>query len=209
LILPKEHFSHLDIKMLEVASTLFKVKGVKSVTIDEIACQLKMSKKTIYQHFNTKAQLVNNCVSWVLEMKEKEILQVLQLKLDPITEMLELGKLNVETFRMFSKNTLKDLRNFYPEAWSIIEVFKEQIIYPQLLSNLNSGIQQGFYRDNIQANIVVYMYIGLLDSVIMQHSVLKTETLLDEVYKEHLKMHMYSICSEKGRNTLEQFVNKF
>lgn len=204
-----EHLTPVEIKMLEVASALFKSKGVKIVTIDEIARQLKMSKKTIYQHFNTKSQLVNSCVSWVLELKEKEILQVLQLKLDPITEMLELGKLNVETFRMFSKNTLKDLRNFYPEAWSIIEVFKEQIIYPQLLSNLNSGIQQGFYRDNIQANIVVYMYIGLLDSVIMQHSVLKTETLLDEVYKEHLKMHMYSICSEKGRNTLEQFVNKF
>lgn len=195
--------------MLEVASTLFKSKGVKCVTIDEIARQLKMSKKTIYQHFNTKSQLVNSCVGWVLEMKDNEISKVLQLKLDPITEMIELGKLNVETFRMFSKNTLKDLRNFYPEAWSIIEVFKEQIIYPQLLSNLNSGIQQGFYRENIQANIVVYMYIGLLDSVIMQHSVLKTEASLDEVYKEHLKMHMYSICSEKGRNTLEQFLNKF
>lgn len=209
MLLQENHFSEIEIKMLEVASTLFKSKGVKSVTVDEIACQLKMSKKTIYQHFNTKSQLVNSCVGWVLEMKEQEILEVLKLHKDPITEMLELGKLNVETFRLFSKNTLKDLRGFYPESWELIETFKEQVIFPQLLSNLNSGIQQGFYRDNIQANIVVYMYLGLLDSVIMQHSVLKTDVLLDEVYKEHLKMHMYSICSEKGRDTLEQFLNNF
>ncbi|HUH75188.1 MAG TPA: TetR/AcrR family transcriptional regulator [Chitinophagales bacterium] len=195
--------------MLEAASALFKSKGVKNVTVDEIARQLKMSKKTIYQHFNTKSQLVNSCVSWILEMKEREILQVLQLDSDPITEMLELGKLNVDTFRMFSKNTFKDLRSYYAESWALIESFKEKIIFPQLLSNLNTGIQQGLYRENIQANIVGYMYLGLLDSVIMQHSVLKTDVQLDEVYKEHLKMHMYSICSEKGRSSLEQYLNNF
>ena len=201
MLLQENPFTQIEIKILDIASSLFKSKGVKSVTIDEIARQLKMSKKTIYQHFYTKSQLVNSCVSWVLEMKKQEILDELKLQRDPITEMLELGKLNVETFRLFSKNTLKDLRSFYPESWEVIETFKEQVIYPQLLSNLNAGIQQGFYRENIQANIVVYMYLGLLDSVIMQHSVLKTDVLLDEVYKEHLKMHMYSICSEKGRDT--------
>ena len=207
--LQKDDWSLLELKMLEVASRLFIAKGVKNVTIDEIALQLKMSKKTIYQHFHTKSLLVNSCVSQVLKMKEQKILEVLHLQLDPIAEMIELGKLNEKTFRMFSKNTLKDLRSFYPEAWTLIELYKQNVIFPQLLSNLNSGIQKGLYRDNIQANIVVYMYIGLLDSAIMQHSVFKTDASLDEVYKEHLKMHLYSICSETGRNTLEKSLNNF
>lgn len=202
-------FSSIELKMLEVASGLFILKGIKNVTIDEIARHLKMSKKTIYQYFPSKSLLVNSCVSSVLNFKRKEILQVFDLNLDPITEMLELGKLNEETFRMFSKNVLKDLRNFYPEAWFLIEEFKEKDVFPQLLDNLNAGILQGIYRENIQANIVAYIYIGLLDSAMMQHSILKTEISLDEVYKEHLKMHMYSICSENGRDTLEKSFNNF
>lgn len=202
-------WSPIEVKMLEVASGLFIAKGVKNVTIDEIAQQLKMSKKTIYQHFQTKSSLVNSCVNEVLKLKEQEIQKVLQLNLEPIEEMIELGKLNENTFRMFSKNTLKDLRSFYPEAWTTIELYKENVIFPQLLANLNAGIVKGLYRENIQSNIVVYMYIGLLDSAIMQHSVLKTDTSLDEVYKEHLKMHLYSICSSMGRMALEKSLNNF
>lgn len=199
----KTHFSHQELKVIEVASRLFMMNGVKNVTVDDIAKALGMSKKTIYHLFDTKAKLVSCCVDVALEAKRREIKDVAILEIDPISEMLELGKLNVQTFKVFSKNTLGDLQRFYPEACELIDEFKEKDIYQHLLANLNKGVASKDYRDNLQVKIVAHIYIGLLDSAMMQHSLMKTNISLDEVYKEHLLMHIYSICSDQGRAKLE------
>lgn len=196
-------FSHQEAKVIENASALFIANGVKNVTVDDIAKSLGMSKKTIYHLFETKSLLISRCVETVLDQKRQEIRKVAALGFDPIREMLELGKLNVNTFRVFSKNTLKDLRKLYPEAWTLVDNFKGKEIYDHLLSNLEKGVGSGDYRDNLQNKIVAHIYIGLLDSAMMQHSILKTDISLDEVYKEHLLMHMYSVCSDQGRAKLE------
>ncbi len=208
MFVPEKQFSHQELKVIEVASGLFITDGVKTVTVDEIAKELGMSKKTIYHLFDTKAKLVSCCVNVVLEQKRQEIKEVAGLGVDPISEMLELGKLNVQTFKAFSKDTLKDLKRFYPEAWELVDEFKEKDIYQHLLTNLNKGVASKDYRDNLQVKIVAHIYIGLLDSAMMQHSLMKTNISLDEVYKEHLQMHIYSICSEQGRAKLEsQLIN--
>lgn len=196
-------------KMVEVATQLFIKNGVKNVTVHEIAKVSGISKKTVYHYFDSKASLVSFCVREVLQSKANEMHQVSNLKLNPIEEMLELGKQNILTFKLFSKNTLKDLRKYYPVAWDIIDDFKETEIYLQLLQNLKNGMEQGCYRPNMQAEIVAQIYIELLDSAMMQHSYLKTEISLDEVYKECLLMHIYSICSEKGRSNLEELLKNF
>lgn len=199
-------FSHQEAKVIESASTLFITHGVKNVTVDDIAKSLGMSKKTIYLLFENKSQLINRCVEVVLSQKRLEILNVAALGFEPIHEMLELGKLNVNSFRVFSKNTLKDLRKYYPEAWTLVDNFKEKEIYEHLISNLEKGVRTGDYRDNLQNKIVAHIYIGLLDSAMMQHSILKTDISLDEVYKEHLLMHIYSVCSDQGRTKLESLL---
>ena len=198
-----EPISDQQSKVIKTASKLFIEQGVRTVTMDEIATVLGMSKKTLYLLFRNKADIVFHSVQIELAQKRQEILQITSLDYEPIREMLELGKLNAQTFKSFSAGSLDDLRRFYPEAWRLVDNFKEDEIYKQLLCNLKRGIQSGDYRDNLNPDILSHIYISLLDSVIMQHSFLKTGISLDTVYKENLLMHIYSICSDQGRNKLE------
>lgn len=192
-----------EMKVIEIASELFIQKGVKNVTVDDISKSLGMSKKTIYHLFETKNQLVCNCVQTLLEKKRLEIDEISQLDYDPIQEMLVLGQLNVQTFKVFSKDILTEMVKLYPDAWQIVQDFKSKIIYQHLLSNLEKGVASGDYRDNLHVHVTTHIYMGLLDSAMMQHSILKTNISLDEIYKEHLLLHMYAICSEPGKSKLE------
>ncbi|MCO5231325.1 MAG: TetR/AcrR family transcriptional regulator [Chitinophagales bacterium] len=200
--------SPTEINIIEVATQLFIRNGIRSVTVDRVVKELGISKKTIYQYFSSKEELVNACVADVLNKKKEEIGQVTSKGLEPIAEMLELGALNVEVFKVFSKNTIQDLRMYYPHAWELINEFKVEVIHQYLLKNIKCGILSGDYRPNLQSHIVAYIYISLLDSAMIQHSVLKTNIALDTVYKEHLMMHIYSICSHQGIEKLELQVNK-
>ncbi|MCO5232227.1 MAG: TetR/AcrR family transcriptional regulator [Chitinophagales bacterium] len=201
--------SKTELNIVEVASQLFIRNGIRSVTVERIVKELGISKKTIYQYFASKEELVSACVSEVLNKKKEEIDRVTSQGGEPISEMLELGGLNVETFKSFSKNTIQDLRMYYPKAWELVNEFKVKTIHQYLIKNINDGIISGDYRPNLQSHIVAYIYISLLDSVMVQHSVLKTNITLDTVYKEHLLMHIYSICTSQGKEKLElQMIKK-
>lgn len=197
------HWSAQELKVIEVASALFTEKGVKNVTVDDIAKSIGMSKKTIYHLFSTKNELICCCVQALLEKKKQEINEVSKLNYDSIQEMLVLGQLNVQTFKVFSKDILTEMVKLYPDAWQIVEDFKAEVIYQHLLSNLEKGVQTGDYRDNLHVHVTTHIYMGLLDSAMMQHSILKTNISLDEIYKEHLLLHMYAICSDQGKAKLE------
>ncbi|MCO5247766.1 MAG: TetR/AcrR family transcriptional regulator [Chitinophagales bacterium] len=192
--------------MIDVASQLFIKKGVKQVTVDEIAKELSISKKTIYHFFETKSVLIDACVSATLAKMQKDMEGVKGNHYPPVQEMLELGRLNKNTIKFFSKNTLSELKKYYPQAWEIYEKFKSDFIFKQLFLNLEKGIQSEDYRSNLQVGIVTHIYMSLLESAMMQHSYLNTDVSLDEVYREHLLMHIYSICSDTGRVKLEQLL---
>lgn len=195
--------SSSQLKVIEVASLLFSERGVKNVTVDDISRALGMSKKTIYHLFQTKSHLVCSCVRALLDKKKEEIHQISALGYEPIQEMLVIGQLNVQTFKVFSTNILADIVKLYPEAWQLVDTFKAEVIYRHLLDNLQKGVQTGDYRSNLQLAVTTHIYIGLLDSAMMQHSLLKTNISLDEIYKEHLLLHMYAICSDQGKAKLE------
>lgn len=203
-----QEISSKEKEVLETATQFFVSKGVRQTTIDEIAKAVGISKKTIYLYFETKSVLINQCVQSVLSSLQARMEVVSKKNYPPIQEMLELGKLNINTFKIFSKNALSDLRKFYPHAWDLSEEFKSDYIFKLLALNLEQGIRSGDYRENLQIGIVTHIYMSLLESAIMQHSYLKTDVSLDEVYREHLLMHIYSICSEQGRIKLEQLLQK-
>lgn len=199
----KHQWTPQEIKVIDVASELFTQKGMKAVTVDDISKALGMSKKTIYQLFSTKNELICSCVRALLEKKKLEINDVSQHQYQPIQEMLVLGHLNVQTFKVFSKDILAEMVKSYPDAWQIVNDFKADTIYHHLVSNLEKGVQSGDYRENLQVHLTTHIYIGLLDSAMLQHSLQKTNLSLDEIYKEHLLLHMYAICSDQGKAKLE------
>lgn len=193
-------------KILLKAGEMFLTIGIRAVTLDDIARELGMSKKTIYTFFENKGQLVYRIVQEDLQRRQSFVLGITEQGHDPINEMLLIAREVMLSLQTFSVNIVSDLQKFYPESWQLIEQHKQGFVYNIMLNNHQRGKEEGLYRKNIQEDIITRMFIGFTNSILNPQGLLKTGIPIAQLYLEHLIYHLYSICSEKGRQHLEQLL---
>ena len=162
--------------IVEEADKLFCQFGFKSVTMDDIAKHLGMSKKTIYQHFSDKDELVNilmqeklnqqGCSMDFCSLKAENAVQEIFFALTNIDELL--SSMNPKLFY--------DLQKYHPKAWLSFKAFKEKNLGKCILLNLERGITEGYYRSEIKTDILAQMRLEQVDLLFSQHNHYTTNT---------------------------------
>lgn len=193
-------------KVLSKGGEMFLSIGIRAVTLDDIAKELGMSKKTIYTFFENKGDIVFQIVQNEILRKQDIVLSITNQHLDPVAEMILIGKEVIDSLQTFSFNIVSDLMKFYPEAWQLVEQHKQDFVYSVMLKNLKRGKAIGLYRPDLNDDMTTRLIISFTDSIINPHGLLKTGMPIANIYKEYLLYHLYSICSEKGRGRLEELL---
>lgn len=191
----------LDIKkyIIEESDKLFCQYGFKSVTMDDIAKHLGMSKKTIYQHFSDKDELVNiliesrlnnqDCVIHESAEKAKDAVHELLLTLATMNESL--GNLNPKMFY--------DLQKYHPKAWLYFKNFKEKSLASTILANLERGITEGVYRAEINKDILTQLRLDHVELIFNRHDHYTANKYnIAQVMIEITEHFLFGICNEKG-----------
>lgn len=191
----------LDIKkyIIEESDKLFCQYGFKSVTMDDIAKHLGMSKKTIYQHFSDKDELVNiliesrlnnqDCVIHESAEKAKDAVHELLLTLATMNESL--GNLNPKMFY--------DLQKYHPKAWLYFKNFKEKSLGSAILANLERGITEGIYRAEINKDILTQLRLDHVELIFNRHDHYTANKYnIAQVMIEITEHFLYGICNKKG-----------
>ncbi|MBY0542041.1 MAG: TetR/AcrR family transcriptional regulator [Sphingobacteriaceae bacterium] len=191
----------LDIKkyIIEESDKLFCQYGFKSVTMDDIAKHLGMSKKTIYQHFSDKDELVNiliesrlnnqDCVIHESAEKAKDAVHELLLTLATMNESL--GNLNPKMFY--------DLQKYHPKAWLYFKNFKEKSLGSAILANLERGITEGIYRAEINKDILTQLRLDHVELIFNRHDHYTANKYnIAQVMIEITEHFLYGICNQKG-----------
>lgn len=191
-------------KIIAKAGELFLQLGLRAVTMEDVAKELGMSKKTIYSLFDNKADLIMQVVKADMMEKECSTEALVKANHDAVKEMLFIGQQVATTLRTFSLNIIHELNRFYPEVWTVIEEHKSSCVYQTLLDNVAKGREQGYYRDNFDTELVVRLYIATTDCIIQQGATLRTKYNIGDVYYQHVLHHLHSICNENGRTLLTQ-----
>jgi TetR/AcrR family transcriptional regulator, cholesterol catabolism regulator len=193
-------------KILQKASEQFLTIGIRSVTLDDIARELGISKKTIYAHFENKGELVYQCVQEDISRKQKTVEAIISEDNSALEHMLFIGKQVIQDLSTFSVNIALDLMKFYPESWQLVDQHKKDFVSKVIINNIIKGKQEGLYRENINEESTAWLYIAFMDSIMTPQAPNKNGLSASELYREHLLHHMYSICTEKGRETLEELL---
>jgi AcrR family transcriptional regulator len=193
-------------KVLSKAGEMFLSIGIRAVTLDDIAKELGMSKKTIYTFFENKGAIIFQIVQSDILRKQEVVLSITNQHHDPITEMILIGKEVIDSLQTFSINIVSDLMKFYPEAWQLVEQHKQDFVYSVMLNNHRKGKATGLYRQDLNDDMTTRLIISFTDSIINPQGLLKTGMPIANIYKEYLLYHLYSICSEKGRGRLEELL---
>lgn len=194
--------------IINKATELFLTLGFKSVTMDDIANELGISKKTIYVHFENKTKLVEATTLEMFELIAKGIDEICHLEKDPIEEIYDIKKLVMEHLKDEKSSPYHQLQKYYPKIFNSLRSKQYGLMEDCVADNLNRGITLGLYRDNIQIEFISKIYftciMALKDKQLFPLINFSMNSLMDH----YLEYHVRGICTPKGLEVLIRINNQ-
>lgn len=183
---------------------LFTQSGIRLVTMDQIAEELGMSKRTIYELFRDKDTLVSEC----LEKMHREHLEEIQAILDRATNVIEALYLvgqhgerkKAQTNRLF----FEDIRKYYPETWNMIKQRSRPGSNTFSYKIIKQGIEEGIFRSDLNT-VVVDSFIHIMMDAIHNNEAFPQDTSPRDLLINIIIPYYIGISTEKGRMLIEQY----
>jgi AcrR family transcriptional regulator len=186
---------------------LFLKAGIKSVTMDDIAKHLGMSKKTIYQFFKDKNELVIALVKKKLQEDEDQMCAIISQSGNVIEEMINMMKCSEEIFSRINPIVIHDMQKYHPDAWKEFQQFKSNVLVHTLEELLTKGIKQGYIRPDIDVKIIAMMRVAQVEMGFNATIFPVAEFNTWKVQQQFLEHFNYGICTLKGYKLLNEYKN--
>ena len=200
-------FSEMKDKILNKAADLFLSLGFKSVTMDEIANSLGISKKTVYSHYPTKRDLVNDTTFHVFDRINEGICQICAGDEDPVKELYDIKSLVMEQLKGEKTSPHYQLQKYYPKIFARLKEKQFDSINRCVVQNLHRGIELGFYRADLDVNLMSKFYLnGNLG--LMNLDIFPVEEFdMGSLKAAFLEYHIRAIATEKGLKSLQNLLH--
>lgn len=192
-------------QILATAEALFFEAGVKSTTMDDLARTMGVSKKTLYQYVDNKADLVLKVLERHLELETKMVVELFASPSNAIEQMFIISRHVTSSLKKLNPSIISDLQKYYPRAWNLIAEYKQNRIRQTIEANIAKGIDEGLYRSDVNPQIISRFYSSKADCVVDQKLFPFTDFAVIDVYYEFLNHHIRGLASEKGLKFLEEY----
>ncbi len=191
-------------RILEKAMFLFLRYGIESITMDDIARELGISKKTLYQYVENKADLIEKIIGEYIENEKTAIAACHTNAKDAIEELLLIAKYVTMILREMSPSIAYDLKKYYRQSRDAMEKFNHAHIYNVIRQNIEDGKAQGIYREDVNADIVAKLYVGKTSLVVDEELFPLRDYNKENLFREYINYHIHGIASPKGLTLLEK-----
>jgi AcrR family transcriptional regulator len=194
-------------RIIQGGEDLFLRAGIRSVTMDDIARHLGMSKKTIYQFFKDKNELVIAMVKKKIKEDEEEMADIISKSENVIEAMINMMKYCGEIFSRINPIVIHDLQKYHAGGWEEFQKFKSGIMVSTLEELLEKGIIQGYIRPDIDVKIIARMRVLQVELGFNTTIFPVAEFNPWEVQVQFLEHFNYGICTLKGYKLLNLYKN--
>jgi AcrR family transcriptional regulator len=195
------------LEILQGASELFMKYGVKSITMDEIARHLSVSKKTIYQHFADKDELVITFTRVVLQQQQAEICSLDDQNLDVMEGLFGLSEFMRTKVCNINQSLLFDLKKYFPAAWKIFTDHKRNFLKNHIKNFITRGVKEGYFRSNVDIEIISRMRMEQVEMCFNQEIFPVEEFGMSAIHMQLFEHFVYGICTLKGHEKLDTLYN--
>ncbi len=185
-------------KILKGAEELFMRYGVRSISMDDIARHLSVSKKTLYQHFADKDDLVENVTRHMLEQNFKECESIRKESENPIEELATISLWMKKSMEEINPTMLFDLQKFHAKAWNLWLEYKNKFIHEEVIRNLVAGIEAGYMRP-VNKEIMGILRVEFVQMAFNQDIFPREKYNLVEVQSQIFDHFVFGLVTEKGR----------
>lgn len=172
-------------ELLECSIANFTKFGSKSFTLDELASELGMSKKTIYNYFKNKEELISESLDFFLSKIKSQIDFEISKIYDPILKIIKIYEIGFSFFECFESSFLFGLKKYYPKAEEVFDAFRNNIVFGEVYNLLEEAKQQKLIKEEINIKLACELYFLRIENVIY-----KPNNFFDEYSKKELLEHM-------------------
>jgi TetR/AcrR family transcriptional regulator, cholesterol catabolism regulator len=190
--------SEIREEIIRESTELFLRYGIRSVSMDDIARHLSISKKTIYQYFSDKEELILNVTRNYLEEEMKELEEIASGSGNTIEHLHRIGLCLRQKMQNLHHNLLFDLEKYHRKAWSLYLAFKNDYIFNGLCRILHKGIQEGYFRPEIRPEILAKLRIEQIQLSLNAEVFPRDEFELTEIQDQLYQHFIHGILTEKG-----------
>ncbi|MDY0780958.1 TetR/AcrR family transcriptional regulator [Tenacibaculum sp. IB213877] len=191
-------------KILDKAGEMFLNLGFKSVTMDDIASEIGVSKKTIYTHFKNKTDLVKEVTNYMFDNICCGIDLIHEQEKNPIIELFEIKRFVINHLKNEKSSPQYQLQKYYPKIFSDIKKKQFDFMQNSIKENLQRGLDQQLFRDTIDVEFIsrIYFYgmTAIKDNELFPTQMFSQNELLDK----YLEYHLRGICTNKGIEVIEK-----
>jgi AcrR family transcriptional regulator len=192
-------------RIIESASALFFRNGIKSMTMSDIANGLGISKRTLYEVFRDKEELLEGCLGYYHAKADKEIEQLTRDSENVIDTLVRLYAQNFFQMLNVGKSLVNDLKKYYPHLYRRIEARrnKEICIFIPLFKK---GVEQGLIRNDVDFEIVLWLLKIQFDAVLDENAVLSEKYSVNQFLRAIIQIFIRGIVTPLGNERIDQLM---
>jgi AcrR family transcriptional regulator len=196
-----------QIKIIEqIEDKLFK-EGFYKTTMDDVASELGMSKKTIYKFFPSKEDLVMAIAKHFMSRMKSKIIPALNSDKNALEKLGELIKILAGTSEKISTKRMEEMKRHFPEIWNEIDSFRTKMMFENITRVINQGKAEGLFVD-YPTQIIMNMLVASVRAIVNPDFILNNNFSIIEAARCAFKIIIGGIVTEKGKKIFNKTINK-
>ncbi len=197
------------IKILSASVELFSQYGFKTITMDDIARRAGISKKTLYQQFANKQEVVNESVVWYKNSTRENCEAVLKGSENAVEAMVKMLAFFDEMHKRINPMAMFEMQRFFPEAF---QTFRDMLVERDVVmirDNILQGIKEGIYREDINADLMARYRLETSLLILQPNLLVSDRNSLMSVALEIGEHFLYGIMTPKGEKLYQKYKAKY
>lgn len=191
--------------IVEKVGSLFRRYGIKSITMDDVAREMGMSKKTLYQIVADKKELIHLVIKSDYKDIKDGLVQVRNEKGDAIIQLIRIQRFIREFLNRLSLAVDYDLRKYYSEIYDEIREEYLNLFRETISENINQGIAQGLYRIDVDIEVITKFHLNQIDQIPYSALISIDEFTSEHFVQEICMYHLNGLVNEKGRKLINNY----
>jgi len=194
-------------RIIEKASALFFQRGVKSMTMSDIANELGISKRTLYEVFHDKEDLLENCITMHLERADKTAQKLAEDSDDVIEAMMRIYARSLDEVRMINSSVMYDLKKYHSRLYKKVEQNQRESA-SVFLPLLDKGVEQGLIRSDVNLEIILWLVKSQFKALMNDDYFPKDKYSMNDFVRAIILNFMRGIATPAGVKKVDDIVEK-
>ena len=195
-------------RIQKAAHDLVMQYGIRSVSMDDIASNLGMSKKTIYLYYKDKDELIDSVVEEVIHSNQCQCNNERDNADNAVHEIFQVMEMMTEMFKTMNPSILFDMQKYHPVAYQRFQKHRNDYLYNVCRQNLERGIEEGLYRPEINIEIMARYRVETMLTSFNPEFQRNVKLGLIEIEKEIIIHYLFGLVSSKGYKLALKYMEK-